>query len=102
MSQNTPDTTSKSALLAWVKDPARSGAELASATGFFPEADRLIAACVDCPPDVLATLSHSSDKATRAKVTANANTPSTDYVRLGQQFPKEFIANLRVNIPANE
>jgi len=93
MSQASPDTSSKSALLAWIKDPARRPAELTAATGFFPEADRAITARVDCPPEVLATLSHSSDKATRAKVTANPNTPAADYVRLGQQFPKEFIAN---------
>ena len=93
MTRTLPDTTSKPALLAWAKDPARGPAELAAATGFFPEVDRAIATRVDCPPGVLATLSHSSDKATRAKVTANANTPAWDYVRLGQQFPKEFIAN---------
>jgi len=88
-----PDTTSKPALLAWAKDPARSGAELASAAGFFPEVDRAIAARSYAPPELLSRLSHSSDKATRAKVTANANTPAADYLRLGQQFPKEFIAN---------
>jgi hypothetical protein len=93
MSQLLPGTNSKPALIAWAKDPARSGAELASAASFFPEVDRVIAARSDAPPELLATLSHSSDKATRAKVTANANTPAADYLRMGQQFPKEFIAN---------
>jgi 3-methyladenine DNA glycosylase AlkC len=93
MTRIPPDTTSKPALVAWAKDPARAGVELASATGFFPEVDRVIAARADCPPDLLATLAHSSDKATRAKVAANPNTPTSDYVQLGQQFPKEFIAN---------
>jgi hypothetical protein len=42
---------------------------------------------------LLAKLSHSKDKATRARVAANPATPSADLVRLGQQFPKEFLEN---------
>jgi len=42
---------------------------------------------------LLDKLSHSSDKATRQAVTTNPNTAPETYVRLGQQFPKEFLAN---------
>ncbi len=41
----------------------------------------------------LEKLSHRSDKATRQGVAANPNTPPESYVKLGQQFPKEFLAN---------
>jgi predicted DNA-binding WGR domain protein/3-methyladenine DNA glycosylase AlkC len=88
-----PAPTTKPLLTAWLKDTSRTGAELASAEGRFPETDRLIAAHTLALPETLSKLSHSSDKATRAKVAANPNAPPADYVRLGQQFPKEFIQN---------
>ena len=46
----------------------------------------------------LAKLSHSSDKATRAKVAANPNTAVVDYVRLGQQFTAQFLTNPLLDI----
>jgi predicted DNA-binding WGR domain protein/pentose-5-phosphate-3-epimerase len=85
--------TTKPQLSAWLKDASRTGSDLAAAAGKFPEADRLIAAHTLVLPETLSTLSHSSDKATRSKVAANPNTPPADYVRLGQQFPNEFLAN---------
>jgi len=85
--------TTKPQLSAWLKDASRTGSELAAAAEKFPETDRLIAANTSALPRTLSKLSHSSDKATRAKVAANPNTPPTDYLRLGQQFPNEFLAN---------
>ena len=77
----------------WLEDASRSGKELGSAIGRFVEADRLIAGHASALPETLSTLSRSSDMATRAKVTANPNTPVDDYVRLGREFPKEFLSN---------
>ena len=91
-------TASKSALSTWLRDPTRSGDELASAVGRFPETDRLIAAHNNTGADVLSTLSHSKDRSTRAKVAANAVTPLEDFLRLGQQFPDEFMGNLQLDI----
>jgi predicted DNA-binding WGR domain protein/pentose-5-phosphate-3-epimerase len=88
-----PVPTTKPLLTAWLKDTSRTGAELASAEGRFPETDRLIAAHTLALPETLSKLSHGSDKATRAKVAANPNAPPADYVRLGQQFPDEFLSN---------
>ena len=92
-SATSPMPTTKPQLTAWLKDASRTGSELAAAAGKFPETDRLIAAHTLALPATLSTLSHSSDKATRSKVAANPNTPPADYVRLGQQFPNEFLAN---------
>jgi hypothetical protein len=84
---------SKEQLLKWVKDATRSVAELSDACGRFPEVDRAIASHPSASGELLAKLSHSKDKATRARVTANPATPPADLVRLGQQFPKEFLKN---------
>lgn len=43
--------------------------------------------------ELLEKLSHSSDEYTRKAVTGNPNTPPESFVRLGQQFPKEFLSN---------
>ena len=91
-------TATKSALSTWLRDPTRSGDELASAVGRFPETDRLIAVHNNTGADVLSTLSHSKDRSTRAKVAANAVTPLEDFLRLGQQFPEEFMGNLQLDI----
>ena len=92
-SATSPMPTSKPQLSAWLKDASRTGSDLAAAAGKFPETERLIAAHTLALSATLSTLSHSSDKATRSKVAANPNTPPADYVRLGQQFPNEFLAN---------
>ena len=55
--------------------------------------NRLLAKHPNASSDLLEKLSHSSDKVTRQAVAANPNTPPKTYVRLGQQFPKEFLAN---------
>lgn len=83
----------KSRLLKWAKDVTRSVAELSDACGRFPEVDRAIASHPSASGELLTTLSHSKDKATRARVAANPATPPADLVRLGQQFPKEFLEN---------
>jgi len=88
-----PMPTTKPELTAWLKDAYRAGMELAAAVGKFRETDRLIAAHFATLPETLSKLSHSSDKATRAKVAANPNTPQADYVRLGQQFQAQFLSN---------
>ena len=55
--------------------------------------NRLLAKHPRASAELLEKLSHSSDKATRQGVAANPNTPPEIYVKLGQQFPKEFLAN---------
>ena len=69
------DLMTKHMLLAWVKDGSRSAPELISACGKHDEVDRAIASHARAPAELLSTLSHSSDRATRARVAAN---PSTD------------------------
>ncbi|MFM8356762.1 MAG: WGR domain-containing protein, partial [Gammaproteobacteria bacterium] len=86
-------TASKSALLSWVQASGRTGDELASAVGRYTEVDRALASHANTSAEVLSRLSHSVDRATREKVTSNGNTPASDYVRLGQQFPKAFLEN---------
>ena len=88
-----PTVMPKPKLLAWVKDGSRSADELIAASGIHAEVDRAIASHGRAPAELLSTLSHSSDRATRARVAANPSTPTADIVRLGQQFPKEFLAN---------
>jgi 3-methyladenine DNA glycosylase AlkC len=84
---------SKAQLLKWAKDATRSVAELSDACGRFPEVDRAIASHPSASGELLAKLSHSKDKATRARVAANPAAPPADLVRLAQQFPKEFLEN---------
>ena len=55
--------------------------------------NRLLAKHPRASAELLEKLSHSSDQATRRAVAGNPNTPPQIYVRLGQQFPKEFLAN---------
>lgn len=55
--------------------------------------NRLMAKHPRASAELLEKLSHSSDKATRQSVAGNPNTPPEAIVRLGQQFPKEFLAN---------
>jgi predicted DNA-binding WGR domain protein/pentose-5-phosphate-3-epimerase len=55
--------------------------------------NRVLARHPKASADLLEKLSHSSDKTTRQAVTGNPNTPPETLVRLGQQFPKEFLAN---------
>jgi predicted DNA-binding WGR domain protein len=55
--------------------------------------NRLLARHPRASAELLEKLSHSSDKATRQAVAGNPNTPPETFVRLGQQFPKEFLTN---------
>jgi hypothetical protein len=75
------------------KDPDTPLETLATLLGQDSATDRLLAKHPRASADLLEKLSHSSDKATGAQVTANPNTPSQTYLRLGAQFPQEFLAN---------
>ncbi|MFM9991828.1 MAG: hypothetical protein ACKVOY_10395 [Burkholderiaceae bacterium] len=55
--------------------------------------NRLLAKHPNASSELLERLSHSSDPATRKAVTSNPNTPTVVYIKLGQQFPKEFLTN---------
>jgi predicted DNA-binding WGR domain protein len=57
------------------------------------ETNRLLAKHPNASDELLEKLSHSSDKATRKAVAANPSTPLVTYVKLGQQFPEEFLVN---------
>jgi len=67
--------------------------DLSALFGKDDSTNRLLAKHPNASSELLEKLSHSSDKATRQAVAANPNTPPETYVRLGQQFPKEFLAN---------
>lgn len=87
------DTKAKALLIAWLKKSERSAEELSGAFGQYVEADRVIASHPNASADLLEKLSHSTDKSTRRRVVGNPNTPAEVYVHLGQQFPREFLAN---------
>ena len=57
------------------------------------QTNRLLAKHPNASSELLEKLSHSSDKPTRQGVASNPNTPTETFVKLGQQFPKEFLAN---------
>ena len=87
------DRLSGAKLSAWIKSPERSASELAAFEGRSTALDRLIASHECASTETLSRLSHSSDRATRSRVCKNPNTPTAEYLRLGQQFPVEFLAN---------
>ena len=76
-----------------IKNQSVEAVFLAESTGKFTSVDRLIAAHEKALPETLSKLSHSSDVATRRRVVSNPNTPTEDFIRLGQQFSKEFLSN---------
>ncbi|MEN9418050.1 MAG: hypothetical protein RI988_1670, partial [Pseudomonadota bacterium] len=80
-------------LLAWIRANACTGDELAALAGQHVEVDRVLASHPQASAALLSSLSHSSDRATRSRVAANPDTPAADILRLGQQFPKEILAN---------
>lgn len=55
--------------------------------------NRLLAKHKSASAELLEKLSHSSDQATRRQVAGNPNTPPGVLIKLGQQFPKDFLAN---------
>ncbi|WP_108330238.1 WGR domain-containing protein [Limnohabitans sp. 2KL-1] len=75
------------------KDPEASSESLLALLNKDDTTNRLLARHPRASADLLEKLSHSSDKATRQGVAANPNTQPATYVKLGQQFPKEFLAN---------
>jgi len=90
-------STPKSVKPAKPKNPAQdSEASPQSLTALLNKDDatnRLLAKHPRASSELLEKLSHSSDKATRQAVACNPNTPFEAFVRLGQQFPKEFLTN---------
>ena len=76
-----------------IQDPEASPESLTALLGKDDATNRLLAKHPRASAELLEKLSHSSDKATRQAVTGNPNTPPESFVRLGQQFPKEFLAN---------
>ena len=76
-----------------VQDPEASPESLMAMFDKDDATNRLLAKHPKSSPQLLEKLSHSSDKATRQAVTGNPNTPPETFIRLGQQFPKEFLAN---------
>ena len=75
------------------RDPDASPQVLLGLMGKDDATDRLLAVHPKADSKLLERLSHSSDSATRRSVAKNPNTPQQAFVRLGQQFPKEFLAN---------
>ncbi len=83
----------RTAVMNPAKDPEASPESLLALLNKDDATNRLLARHPRVSADLLEKLSHSSDKATRQGVAANPNTPPEIYVKLGQQFPKEFLAN---------
>lgn len=75
------------------KDPEASSESLLVLLNKDDTTNRLLARHPRASADLLEKLSHSSDTATRRGVATNPNTLPETYVKLGQQFPKEFLAN---------
>ncbi len=75
------------------KDPEAAPESLMALVDKDDATNRLLARHPRASAELLEKLSHSSDKATRQAVTGNPNTPPQTFVRLGQQFPKVFLAN---------
>jgi predicted DNA-binding WGR domain protein len=94
-SESVPEapTARKTAVTNPAKDPEASPESLLALLNKDDATNRLLARHPRASADLLEKLSHSSDKATRQGVAANPNTPPETYVKLGQQFPKEFLAN---------
>ena len=74
-------------------DSAVSTASLAALLDKDDATNRWIARHPKAGAALLEKLSHSSDRITRAVVAANPDTPPAVYLRLGAQFPSEFLAN---------
>lgn len=81
-----------------LQDPEASSESLLTLLGKDDATNRLLARHPNASGELLERLSHSSDKATRQAVAGSPNTPPEIYVRLGQQFPKEFLANPALDV----
>lgn len=75
------------------QDPEATPDSLIALLGKDEATNRLLAKHPMASAELLEKLSHSSDKVTRQAVAGNPNTPQEIFVKLGQQFPKEFLAN---------
>jgi predicted DNA-binding WGR domain protein/pentose-5-phosphate-3-epimerase len=76
-----------------IQDPEASPESLMPLLAQDDAINRLLARHPRASAELLEKLSHSSDKATRQGVAGNPNTAHEVYVKLGQQFPREFLAN---------
>ncbi|PUE48946.1 hypothetical protein B9Z47_05375 [Limnohabitans sp. 2KL-1] len=74
-------------------DPGATSESLTALLGEDDVTNRLLAKHPRASTYLLEKLSHSIDKTTRQNVAANPNTPPEHLVRLGQQFPEEFLSN---------
>jgi hypothetical protein len=75
------------------RDPEASPERLLALLDKDDATNRLLARHLRASAELLEKLSHSSDKVTRRAVASHPNIPPQTLVRLGQQFPKEFLAN---------
>jgi len=96
---NSKSKVAKSADVTWTKpkntaqDPEATPENLLELIDKDEATNRLLAKHPRASAELLEKLSHSNDKLTRQGVAANPNTAPEIYVKLGQQFPKEFLAN---------
>lgn len=74
-------------------DPEASPDQLLPLLDKDEKTNRLLARHPKASAELLEKLAHSSDKTTRQGVTSNPNAAPETLARLGQQFPKEFLAN---------
>lgn len=58
-----------------------------------PELAQLVAQNPAAPSELLAELAQSNDTITRARVTANPNTPTEILLKLGSDFPQQLLEN---------
>ena len=75
------------------KDAESSPEQLSSLLGQGEIVDRLLAKHPKAPPELLETLSRSTDKTTRKYVAVNPNASKEVLLRLAPQFPGDFFKN---------
>jgi predicted DNA-binding WGR domain protein len=76
-----------------LQDPEASSDSLLVLLNKNDSSNRQLARHPRASAELLEKLSHSSDEATRRNVVGNPNTLPETLIRIGQQFPKELLAN---------
>jgi predicted DNA-binding WGR domain protein len=76
-----------------LQDPEASPESLLALFNKDDTTNRKLAKHPRASAELLEKLSHCSDAATRRNVASNPNTPPETFIKLGQQYPKEFLAN---------
>lgn len=76
-----------------LQDPEATSESLSAMFNKDDSINRQLAKHPKASADLLEKLSHCSDEATRRNVASNPNTLPETLIKLGQQFPKEFLAN---------